>query len=168
MARSAWGVSVSVSVALLLPGVGSVTPAGAVIVAVLTRVPVTAGLTWTVKVKVTVALTGRLTVVARAPLPALGPATLPPPLLAVAVQVALVTPVGTESETLAPVTALGPALRTTMVYVVLVPGTAATTPSVLVMDRSAICGVSVALAVLLVRSGSVTPVGRMAVAVLVW
>src|SRR6185436_4081300 len=41
--RSACGVSVSVSVALLLPGVGSVTPAGAVTVAVLLKVPVAAG-----------------------------------------------------------------------------------------------------------------------------
>ncbi len=38
--RSAVGLSVSVSVALLLPGVGSVTPAGAVTVAVLASVPV--------------------------------------------------------------------------------------------------------------------------------
>src|SRR5581483_6457274 len=38
--RSAWGVSVSVSVALLFPGLGSITPAGAVTVAVLLRLPV--------------------------------------------------------------------------------------------------------------------------------
>ncbi|HQP88359.1 MAG TPA: hypothetical protein PLL76_19085, partial [Thermoanaerobaculia bacterium] len=38
--RSAVGLSVSVSVALLLPGVESVTPAGAVTVAVLASVPV--------------------------------------------------------------------------------------------------------------------------------
>src|SRR5215468_10022376 len=88
MARSAWGVRVSVSVALLLAGLGSVTPGGGLTVAVLTRVPVAEGSIWTVKVKVTVALTGRLTVAARAPLPLAGPATLPPPLLAVAVQVA--------------------------------------------------------------------------------
>src|SRR5262245_4553326 len=115
MARSAWGVSVSLSLALLLPGLGSVTPAGAVTVAVLARVPVAEGAIRTVKVKVTVALTGRSTVVARAPAPLAGPATLPPPLLSVAVQVAAVTPAGRGSDTLAPVTALGPALRTTMV-----------------------------------------------------
>lgn len=40
MRRSAVGVSVSVSVAELFPGVGSVTPLGTVIVAVLTNVPV--------------------------------------------------------------------------------------------------------------------------------
>jgi hypothetical protein len=38
--RLALGASVSVSVALLLPGVGSVTPAGAVTVAVLLNDPV--------------------------------------------------------------------------------------------------------------------------------
>ena len=54
------------SVAVLLAGVGSVTPAGGVTVAVLARVPVAAGSICTVKVKVTVALTGRSTVVARA------------------------------------------------------------------------------------------------------
>ena len=43
MDRSAWGVRLSVSVALLLAGLGSVVPAGGVTVAVLTRVPVAAG-----------------------------------------------------------------------------------------------------------------------------
>src|SRR6516165_259017 len=108
MARSAWGVRMSVSLALLLAGLGSVTPAGAVTVAVLVRKPVAEGLIWTVKVKVTLALTGRLTVVARAPVPPLGPVTIPPPLLAVAVQVAAVTPAGRGSDTLAPLTTLGP------------------------------------------------------------
>jgi hypothetical protein len=42
-ARSAIGVSVSVSVALLFPVDGSVTPAGAVTVAVLLRLPVADG-----------------------------------------------------------------------------------------------------------------------------
>src|SRR5258707_12281728 len=42
MARSAVAVSPSLSVAELLPGVGSVTPAGAVTVAVLLSVPVAA------------------------------------------------------------------------------------------------------------------------------
>src|SRR6516164_907658 len=92
MARSAWGVRVSVSVALLLAGLGSVTPAGGATLAVLSRVPVADGLIWTVKVKVTLAPTGRSTVVARAPLPPVGPLTLPPPLLAVVVQLAAVPP----------------------------------------------------------------------------
>jgi hypothetical protein len=68
-----------------------------------------------VKVKVTLALTGRSTVVARAPVPVVGPLTVPPPLLAVDVQLAEMTPAGRESDTLAPLTALGPALLTTMV-----------------------------------------------------
>ena len=38
--RSAWGVSVSVSVTLLLAGLGSVTPAGPATLAVLASVPV--------------------------------------------------------------------------------------------------------------------------------
>ena len=44
MDRSARGVSVSVSVALLLPGVASAMPAGTVAVAVLLRLPVADGL----------------------------------------------------------------------------------------------------------------------------
>src|SRR5436190_4418422 len=99
MARSAWGVRVSVSVALLLPALASVTPAGGDTVAVLLIAPVADGLIWTVKVKVTVALTGRSTVVARAPLPLLGPVTMPPPLLPTTVHVAPLTPAGSGSET---------------------------------------------------------------------
>src|SRR5262245_9366037 len=113
--RSAWGVSVSTSVALLLPGVGSVAPGGGATCAVLVRVPMAEGSIWTVKGKVTMAPTGRSTVVARAPMPLVGPVTLPPPLLVVVVQLAEVTPGGRGSDTLAPVTALGPWLLTTMV-----------------------------------------------------
>src|SRR4051812_24808159 len=113
--RSAWGVRVSVSPALLLAGVGSVTPAGGGAGGGLASEPVAEGSICTVKVKVTVALTGRSTVVARAPVPLLGPETLPPPLLAVSVQLAAVTPAGSGSDTLAPLTALGPLLRTTRV-----------------------------------------------------
>src|SRR6478736_4856655 len=115
MDRSDWSVRLSLSVALLLAGSGSVVPAGGLTVAVLLSEPVAAGAIWTVKVKVTVAPTGRSTVVARAPLPVVGPVTVPPPLLAVAAQVAAVTPAGRGSDTLAPVTALGPWLVTTMV-----------------------------------------------------
>src|SRR5262249_56640969 len=115
MARSAWGVRVSVSVALLLVGLVSVTPAGRPMVAVLVRVPVAEGLTWTVKVKVTVALTGKSTLVASAPLPPVGPLTAPPPLLAVATQLPPLAPAGSGSDTLAPLTSLGPVLLTTIV-----------------------------------------------------
>ena len=41
--RSAWGVNTSLSVALLFAGLGSVTPAGGLTVAVFVRVPVAAG-----------------------------------------------------------------------------------------------------------------------------
>src|SRR5262245_14980952 len=108
--------------ALLLPWSGSVTPVGGLTVAVLVSRPVAEGSTRTVKVKVTLAPTGRLTVVARAPLPLLGPVTAPPPLLSVASQAAR-TPGGRRGEarsgrrsvTVAPVTALGPLLLTTIV-----------------------------------------------------
>src|SRR5262245_14656195 len=108
-ARSAWGVSVSVSVAPV--GV----PPGGVTVAVLTRSPVAEGLTWTVKVKVTVAPGGRVMVVARAPVPLAGPVTLPPPVAPANAQVAAVAPAGRASDRAAPVAVLGPALLTTMV-----------------------------------------------------
>ena len=48
------------SVALLLPGLGSVAPAGGLTVAVLARVPVAAGSIWAVTVKVTVPPTAQV------------------------------------------------------------------------------------------------------------
>src|SRR5258708_1078234 len=114
MDRSDRGVRMSVSLSLLSVGSGSVTPVAPVPGGVLTGGPGAGGLTWTGKVKVTVALTGRSTVVARPPVPLTGPVTTPPPLLAVATQLAAVTPAGSASDTLAPVTALGPALLTTI------------------------------------------------------
>src|SRR5436305_442228 len=106
MGRSAWGVRVAVSVAPLLARLGSVTPAGALTVAVLAREPVAAGSIWTMKVKVTVAPTGRLTVVARPPLPPPGPLTAPPPVALANAQLPPVAPVGSESATPAPLAAL--------------------------------------------------------------
>src|SRR5438046_2276829 len=102
MDRPAWGVRLSVSVALLLSVSGSITPADGLTVAVLARLPVAEGSIWTVKVKVTLALAGRSTVVARASVPLSGPLSVPPPLLAVNAQVAAVTPAGRGSDTLAP------------------------------------------------------------------
>src|SRR5579871_6198291 len=107
--RSAWGVNWLVSVALA----GG--PTGGVTVAVLTRVPVAVGSIWTVKLKVKVAPTGTSMVVSRAPLPLVGPVTLPPPVSLTNVQLADVTPAGSGSDSVAPVVALGPALLTTMV-----------------------------------------------------
>src|SRR5215813_11998434 len=81
----------------------------------LTGVP-PGGATWAVKLRVTVALAGRFTVVARGPLPLAGPVTLPPPVLPANSQLAAVTPAaGSGSEMAAPVTAAGPELLTTIV-----------------------------------------------------
>jgi hypothetical protein len=71
-------------------------------------VPVANGLIWTVKLKVTLALAGRSTVVARAPMPLVSPETLPPPLLPANAQLAAMVPAGSGSETLAPVTVFRP------------------------------------------------------------
>src|SRR5262245_16261555 len=117
MARSASCVMVSVSVAVLLLRLLSVSPAGGETVAVLTRVPVAVGLMLAEKVKVALPPTGRSTLVLNAPVPLVGlpDVMAPPPLPPVKVQVSLVTPAGTASVTLAPLAALGPALLTTMV-----------------------------------------------------
>src|SRR5450432_1150389 len=88
------------------------------------------------------------------------PATVKPvaPPVAVAVQLSLWMAAGRASLTVAPMTSLGPLLLTTIVYVVVVPGTTVTTPSVLVIARSA-CAASVSLSVALAGvalAGSVT------------
>ncbi len=110
--RSACGVSVSVSVSLLFPGVGSVTPPGAVIVAVLTSDPVADADTVPVAVKVAVPPTGRLTSALMSPLPLAGQLAPPPD---VHVHVTPLTFAGKRSLTVALVTALGPALVAMMV-----------------------------------------------------
>src|SRR5713101_5581264 len=71
--RSATGAGVSVSVAELLPGVGSVVPAGDVTVAVLTRLPVAAESILAMTVKVAVPPTPRLTTLLMLSLPLAGP-----------------------------------------------------------------------------------------------
>ena len=86
--------------AVLLAGLVSVTPAGAVTVAVLLIVPVADGLIWAIAVKVTVPLGNRSTVVAILPVPP-GWATLDPA-EATAVQLAVVMADGKRSETSAP------------------------------------------------------------------
>ena len=103
----------SVSVALLLPGTGSVVPTGGVTVAVFTNVPTAVDATLATTLKVAVPLTARLTVVLRLPVP-LAALQLEPP-VATQLQLALVMAAGKVSATVAPVTALGPALVTTMV-----------------------------------------------------
>src|SRR5436305_1723293 len=134
MPRSAVGVARSVSVALLLPESGSVVPAGAVTVAVLTRLPVAAGLAVPVTVKTTAlpVPAARLTVAARrlpTPVAPLVTAALP------ALLEVHVTPdkmVGRVSATPAPTTLTGPRLVTVIVYVTTLPGVYVAEPSVFV------------------------------------
>src|SRR5262245_6746100 len=136
IARSTWGVRLSVSVALLSPGV--VSPGGTATVAVLTRLTTWAcaeGLIWARAVKVTVPPGNSVTVVLMLPVP-LAWATLEP-VEAAAVQLTAVKTDENTSLTCWSTAVLGPALLTTIVYVVLVPGTNDSTPSSLVMDRSA-------------------------------
>src|SRR5690349_11599739 len=74
---------------------------------------------------------------------------------------------GNVSATVAPVALLGPALLAVIVYVVEPPAVAVVTPSVFVIERSALApSVSVSVAELLAGSGSVTPPGAATVAVL--
>ena len=121
--RSAVGVSVSESVAELLP-LASDTPAGAVIVAVFDSVPVADGLMLATTVYVTVLFAGILMAVSLiAPVEGVVVKPVAPP-VAVALQESLMTPAGIISATLTPLTALGPLLVATIVYVTAVPGTA--------------------------------------------
>src|SRR5207253_1670807 len=170
------GVSVSLSVALLLPGVGSVTPPGALTVAVFTNVPVALDAMLATSVYVIVAPTGRSTVSLMLPLPLAVKPEAPPlptavkvslptlagrmalavkpeaPPLPTAVKVSLPTLAGRMSLTVAPVTLLGPLLLTTIVYIVEVPGVTVATPSVLVIERSA-TRLTVSLSVALLLPG---------------
>ena len=110
--RSAEGFKESVSVAVLFAGVGSVTPAGAAIVAVLTRLPVAEATTVPVTVNVAVAPTGRSTEALMLPLPLAGQA---PPPAAEHVHVTPDSAAGIVSVTVAAVTADGPVLVATIV-----------------------------------------------------
>ena len=161
--RSAVGLNVSLSVAELFAGVGSVTPPGAATVAVFTNVPVADALTAPVTVNVAVAPTGRFTDALMLPLPLAG--HNPPPAPA-HVQVTPLSDAGIVSVTIAAVTADGPAFPATTVYVTDVPGTSVNEPSVLVIDRSAVgLNVSLSVAELFAGVGSVTPPGAATVAV---
>src|SRR5689334_10123536 len=113
--RSAKAPSASLSVALLLPGVGSVTPPGVVIVAVFDSVPVAAPEIVALAVKVTDPPAGRFTVSLMLPLPE---AVQVPPPAPTQVQV-LVSDAGNVSATVAPVALLGPAFDAVIVYVTL-------------------------------------------------
>jgi hypothetical protein len=154
MPRFACGDSVSVSVAVLLPGVGSVTVADVATVAVFTREPVADGEMLQLAVYVTLPVFGRLTVSLILPEP---DAVHVPPFAPTHVH-AQVNAAGNVSETFDPGAALGPLLFVAViVYVTEPPGVAEVTPSVFVMPRLA-CGVnvSVSVALLLPGVGSVT------------
>ncbi len=88
------------------------TPAGAAIVAVLLSVPVADADSVAVSVNVAVPPTGRFTEALMLPLPEAG--QVPPP-APTQVHVAPVSATGSVSATVAPVTALGPALDATIV-----------------------------------------------------
>jgi hypothetical protein len=166
MVRSATTFTVSVSVALLLPGVGSLTPAGAAMLAVLETEPVALADTVAFTVKVAVPPLSRLTLADMLPLPLAGQLE---PALATQDQVPIVSPDGAVSATVAPVTALGPLLVATIVYTVPAPALTLVTPSVFVIDRSAtgVAGVMVSVSVALLLAGfaSVTPAGADTLAV---
>jgi hypothetical protein len=124
MTKSATGAGVSVSVELLLPGVGSVVPAGGVTVAVLTRFPVAEASTVPLTVKTTElpAPAGTLTVAARLLPDPLPPLLMLAPPVTLLVQVTLVKFAGSVSATIAPTALLGPLLVTVIVYVSGLPG----------------------------------------------
>src|SRR3954463_16593360 len=111
MERSALAPRVSLSVAELLPGVGSVTPAGAVTVAVLLTVPVAAAEMGQLAGEVTLPPAGRLTLPLMLPEP---DAVQVPPPAPTQVQVQ-VSDAGKVSATVAAVALLGPALEAVMV-----------------------------------------------------
>ena len=113
MLKSAVMFAASVSVALLFPGVGSVTVAGGVTVAVFTKFPVAVDSTVPVIVKVALPPDARLIAVAMFPLPLAAP--LDPAPTYAAVQVAPLILAGIASAIVAPVTKLGPVLPTTTV-----------------------------------------------------
>ena len=105
IARSACGVTATVSVDVLFAGFVSVTPAGAAMVAVLTRLPLAAADSVAVTVNVALPLTGRFTLALMFPEPLAG--HVPPP-APTQVQLTLLSVAGKVSATVAPVTALGP------------------------------------------------------------
>jgi hypothetical protein len=163
IARSAIAPRVSVSVAESLAGVGSVTPAGGVIEAVLASEPVAAALTVAFNVNVAVEPTARLTSALMFPDPLAGHVA---PAVTAQVHVAPVSVAGSVSVTVAPVTFDGPALEATIVYVIGEPAVAPADPSVFVMPRFAVpVTASVSVAELFPAASSVTPAAGATVAV---
>jgi hypothetical protein len=115
IAKSATGETVTVAVELLLPGVGSVVPAGGVTVATLAKAPLAlaAAVTWNVMVT---RPNGGIVVEPIKLLPvATKLAVLAPALAWLVTPVKVPRPAGRVSAKLAPVAVLGPALPMTMV-----------------------------------------------------
>lgn len=113
IARSAFAASVSVSVALSFVDVGSVTPDGALTVALFDNVPVADAETVAVNVYVAVPLDNKLAVVLIEPVPDVAPHAEPDE--ATHVHVAAVSVAGSVSVIVAPVTAEGPPFDATIV-----------------------------------------------------
>ena len=119
--RSAVGTEIaSVSVAVLFARLGSVTPAGAVTVAVFVRGPVAFAAIVETAVNVAVPPTGSVTWEFILPVPFAVPQVPPAP--PVHVHDTDEIPPGKVSVTVAPTTASGPALDATIVYVTVPPG----------------------------------------------
>src|SRR5215831_2996904 len=114
MVRSACGPATLVSVALLLPGTGSVTPTGGCTVAVLVSCPVVPAGTVPLTVNVAWVPTGSVTSASMLPLPEAVPHPAPTP-LGRHVQVKLARGAGNASCTRALLTFEGPPLLTTRV-----------------------------------------------------
>jgi hypothetical protein len=132
-------------------------------VAVLLSVPVALAEIVQDAVYVTLPPTGRFTVSLMLPAP---DAVHVPPPAPTHVQLQ-VSDAGNVSATVDPLALDGPALLAVMVYVVEPPGVAAVTPSVLVIERSAVApNPSTSVAELFPGVGSVTPPGAATVAVL--
>ena len=136
---------------------GSAIPLGVATVAVLVSVPVAVLDVCAVRLNVAVPFTARLTVALMLPAP-LGEPQLEPA-EAVQVHVALLKLAGSTSVTVAPVTAIGPLLVTTILNVVGWPGVTFVALLVLVMTRSVDCSASVSVAALLAPLVSTTPEG---------
>ncbi|XIG26128.1 hypothetical protein PRJ39_07970 [Lysobacter enzymogenes] len=162
--RSATGVTVSVSVTLP-GGVGSVVPAGGVTVTVLLTEPL---LAVTVATTVKTSLPPEGSVGTVTPLSKFATVTVGHTAAPLARQVTLVLfrPAAAGSRTTEPSAALGPALLSSIVYVVGSPALTVLTPLLLVSVRSA-TGVTVSVSVTLPGGvGSVVPAGGVTVTVL--
>ena len=163
--RSLDTTTVSVSVAESLPDTGSMVPAAASTVAVLTSDPLADAESVAVRVKVTTPPTGRSTVVSIESAPEAAVHT--PPDAPTHVQVAPLSVLGRVSVTCAPTAVDGPLLATVIVYETVLPATTDVRPSVFVIDRSARGRrASVSVSELLPGTGSVIVAGTPADAVL--